>query len=117
MSAGWSAERPAPLEIVSTQTARKIRSKLCLPCDVSDGTHGLDRTTVRCTATSRSCGVTRSFSVFSVTFARARQDTPLAIGSNDMLNAVASQLLPYLMSGECHMFDLRWIAVLAFVLA
>src|ERR1700731_4565279 len=54
---------------------------------------------------------------FSLYLSAPGQDTPLAIGSNDMLNAVASQLLPYLMSGECHMFDLRWIAVLAFALA
>src|ERR1700720_3006135 len=38
------------------------------------------------------------------------------MGSNDMLNAVP-RLLPYLMSGECHMFDLRWITMLAFALA
>src|ERR1700688_1508601 len=71
MSTGWYDERPAPLEIISTQAARKIRSKFGLPSDVSDGIHGLDRTMVRCTATSRSCSVTRSFAVFSVTFARA----------------------------------------------
>src|ERR1700722_475814 len=77
MSTGWSADRPTPLETDNKQTARKIRSKLCLPCDVSDGTHILDRT---------SGSVHRTIAFMQRFPSRAPgQDTPLAIGSNNML--------------------------------
>jgi hypothetical protein len=78
------------------QTASKIRSKLCLPCDVSDGTHVLDR---------NSGSVHRNISfmpryqqhrfIFPLQLRAPDQDTPLAMRINDMLNAVASQMVVY----------------------
>src|ERR1700733_4885468 len=63
MSTGSSADPPPPPETINTQTARKIRSKLYLPCDVSDGTHVWAE---RCTATSHSPSLTGNFVRFSV---------------------------------------------------
>src|ERR1700733_8645451 len=112
MSTGSSADAPTPPETINTQTARKIRSKLYLPCDVSDGTHVWAE---RCTATSHSPSLTSNFVRFSV----MRTGSGYSISDREQRHAKCCRLsmVAYLMSGECHMFDLRWIATSAFTLA